>query len=192
MGDLARYRRDRDLHLSRGHLAASVIGVMLLVATSFTLGYGMGHREGPEVQTTRFTSEAPREDLVELLARVESSGDTTGGVGRLTFPDALTRNTGGALLDSEPAPAGSFRIEVGRYADVADARALREHLREGGVQAWVGAELESGVMSWRVAVGGFRSQDDLDEGMNTLGEALATWQGGPVTPRAISPDPEDD
>ena len=185
MGELARYRRNRDLHLSRGHIAAGLSAVLLMVCTSFFLGFRAGNRDVVVAGPTHFTSEAPREDLVELLARVEASNDTTGGVDAMTFPDALTGSSGGGLLEAEPAPSGRFQVEVARYSDVAEARSLREHLRGAGLQAWVGAELEAGVMTWRVAIGGFSTDEEATEGVGSLTEALSGWRGAVVDPRVI-------
>lgn len=185
MGELARYRRDRDLHLSRGHLSAAIVGVVLISTTAFFLGFRMGNTRPVVPVATHFTAEAPREGLVELLARVEASGDTTGGVEALTFPDALTQSSGGGLLDVEPMPSGRFQIEVARYADVADARALREHLRAAEVQAWVGAELEAGMMTWRVVAGGFTGSEEADERLAEVRTALEGWAGAQVSPRVV-------
>lgn len=187
MGDLARTRRQRDVHLSRGHLVAGMAGVMLLSATSFALGHHLGSQDRTELRALGFAGGAPQEGLVELLARVDSSGDTTGGVDTLTFPEALTRSSGGGVVDVDPRPAGSYVIEVGSYHDVADARTLREHLRNAGMEAWIGAELEAGVMSWRVSVGGYSEQADAEEGMGSLSAALEGWSAVVVQPRILGP-----
>ena len=185
MGELARFRRDRDLHLSRGHLAAGVAGVLVLMATAFVLGFQLGGGESVSAEPVRFTAEAPHEGLVELLARVDASGDTNGGVDELTYPDMLTSSSGGGLLDAGPLPAGRYQVEVGRYTDVADARALREYLRAAEVQAWVGAELEAGVMTWRVVAGVFTETEEADERVVSVTDVLSGWTGVSVTPRVI-------
>ncbi len=185
MGELARRRRARDLHLSRGQLAAGLVGVLLVAGASFAVGYRVGGGRSVAERPVPFATGAPREGLVELLARVDASGDVTGGIDALTFPDALTRSSGGGLSDLVPLPGGRLQVEVGRYTDVADARALREHLRAREVRAWVGAELQAGVMTWRVIAGGFTDQDAAEARLGEVREALSDWSGADASPRVI-------
>jgi hypothetical protein len=186
MGELARWRRGRDLHLSRGHLAAALVGVGVLCITSFALGTRLGSRAPSERAQTHFASQSAGEDLVALLALVETAGDVHGGVDAMTFPSALTASSGGGVADAVPRPDGRFHIELGRFSDVALARALRDHVREAGGVAWVSAELRAGVMSWRVAVGGYSAQDHATEALVEVDETLEGWTGVAVTPRVVS------
>ena len=186
MGELARNRRGRDLHLSRGHIAATAVAVCTLALTSFLLGMRVGSGPTTPAGPTHFTGQVADGELVALLARVETAADVNGGVGEMTFPSALTASSGGGVADSEPRPRGAFHIEVARFADVAKARTLRDHLREAGEHAWVAAELRGGVMAWRVAVGGYEGRASADAAMGQVEQALQGWAGASVSPRIVS------
>lgn len=185
MGELARQRRGRDLRITWSHLGAIVVASGLACVLSFGVGVRVGGGDTVQAEAVSFTGEATRDDLIELLARVEASGEVKGGVQSLTFPDALTQSSGGGLLEAERAPSGRFHVEVGRLHDVALARALRDHLREAGCQAWVGADLQGGVMTWRVSVGGYGLEEVATESLVDVRRAMETWQGQSFSPKVI-------
>lgn len=183
MSELERVRWEADVHLSRAHLRAAALGVALACVTSFLLGVSVAQRQPAEVLAG--PAHVPREDLVELLARVEASDELHDGVEEFTYVDALTQSSGGAVVEAEPAPAGRFRVEVGRFTDVAEARRVRDQLRDAGFPAWVGAQLHAGVMQWRVASGAFETEEEAAAHVTSLGETLGAWpelHPGVVTP----------
>jgi hypothetical protein len=98
MGDLTKRRAARDLWISRSHVKAALVGAFLLSGVSFGLGYvtGVGGSSSSApppswAAAQGYTEQVPGEDLVALLARVESNRAALGGVESLTFPDELAR-----------------------------------------------------------------------------------------------------
>ena len=176
MGELARRRRARDVWISRGHLAAAGVLVVLLCGFSFGAGYLIGRDGAPVVHTpspTERSTELPDEALVALLARLEATNTTDGGIQDLTFPEVL-RGEGGHViapaaspepsaevrltpsteLSGDPLPEGSFTVELGVYGD-RSSRELQAALRERGVRAFRVPGITSGRVSVRVGIGGF-------------------------------------
>jgi hypothetical protein len=182
MGELARRRSARDLWISRSHLWAVATGAVLLAIASFSVGLVVANGEPDPASRAPFASlsTAPDDSLVELLARVEASADPSGGVSGLTFPGALSgeaesgqvpgspREFGGvAVVEAPPGaavpavdnpPPGQFTVAVLRTDNGMRAVALRDQLRARGLPAWTGAEMESGALRYRVALGGFGSE----------------------------------
>lgn len=160
-------------------MAAASLAIAMSV-TSFGLGFLVG-RDGPVVTPTVIAAPyVPDDALIELLARVEASSSAEGAVDVLTFPDALRGETGGVsvvpapLPPSEAAvrippspsvtpgdrpPAGQFTVVVGRGEDLTAMRALQAKLGTAGLSAWIGAEIVDGVAAWRVAVGGYPTEE---------------------------------
>lgn len=97
MGDLERQRDARDMWISRSHLVAMAAGALVLAGTAFALGFTVGRSTAPPGAVA--TADGER-DLVDLLARVESSSRPHGGVDDLTFPTAL----GGTDVGPAPLP----------------------------------------------------------------------------------------
>lgn len=97
MGDLERQRDARDMWISRSHLVAMAAGTLVLAGTTFALGFTVGRSTAPPGAVA--SAEGER-DLVDLLARVESSSRPHGGVDGLTFPTAL----GGTDVGPAPMP----------------------------------------------------------------------------------------
>ena len=141
--------------------------------------------EAPQAKVGSYTGQAASEELVALLARVETAADTRGGVDQMTFPAALTQSSGGGVANAGDVPAGRFHLQVARFGDVADARRLRDLLRAAEVQAWIAADLEGGVMHWRVAAGGYADPVEADAGLGSLQQALTGWSGPAVDPQVI-------
>jgi hypothetical protein len=134
---------------------------------------------------TPLSVELPNNQLVALLARVEATAEIGGDVEVLTFPDALANSPAGSAVDLGPPPDGRFSIEVARFADVGRARPVRDHLREAGQKAWIAVELVGGEMTYRVAVGGFSRQDSAENAVVIVGDAVASYPGGPFQLRVI-------
>lgn len=201
MGELARLRDARDLRISRGHVAAATAGAVLLVVTAFGFGWVQGRARAVPASggvATSFTAEVPDDAMLELLARVESSGARQNGVDSLTFPDALKGGEGGVpgvphgpdqpgdpvvipaggevAPVADTVPAGVYTVTVTRTGDAAAAERLKGRLAAAGLEAWVGAELVNGGPSYRVAVGGFVSEKEATtalEAMGAVGGGLA-------------------
>lgn len=187
MSDLARRRSARDLWISRRHVAIGSLGVVLLAVCSFGLGMIKGRAtiEMPAATVQQLSLELPNNDLVELLARVEATAEMGGEVEVLTFPEALTNSPSGSTVDAGPPPEGPFSIEVARFSDVGRARPIRDHLRESGLKAWIAVELVGGVMTYRVAVGGFSGQAGAEEATALVIESLASLPGAHFVPKVI-------
>ena len=186
MGELARLRRGRELHLATSHVIAAGVGVVLLCLIAFGVGVRVGEGSSAPERAPTFTGMAAGDDLVELLARVESSGDVLNGVDRMVFPNALTQSSGGGLVSAADRGPGRFHVEVAVLEDVADARQLRDHLRAAEAQAWVAAEIQEGMMHWRVSVGGFASEEAALDGKRAVHEALGDWQGVATDPTVVA------
>jgi hypothetical protein len=108
VGDLERQRDARDMWISRGHLVAMAAGTLVLAGTTFALGFTVGRSTAPPAALAAADGDR---DLVDLLARVESSSRPHGGVDALTFPDALEGSpTGPAPMPD--AAIGSLPTDV--------------------------------------------------------------------------------
>ena len=198
MGELARRRRARDLWISRNHVVAAAIAAAMGMVGSFALGATLTSRPAaPAAQAPTLLGTASDESLVELLARVESAREVGGGLGKLTFPDALS-GEGVALplpeaeaelealeavvppgeLEAVPAadplPEGTWTIEVDEAADLQRARQLRSLLHQADQPAWLAARLVEGRTVYRVGVGGYASEEAAE---SALGEVLPVLAG---------------
>jgi hypothetical protein len=196
MGELARQRRARDLWISRGHIYASLVGAAVMVCSAFAVGYDLGARTGLEAKavTGSFSGQVASADLVELLARVETSAVRDGGVQALTFPSTLEgevvgprEHVGGsfetsvrAVWNGGPAgtpvaderPEGRYTVEVQRHVDVIDARELRDVLRGVGMPAWVGVDRVDGDVQYRVSIGGFSGRRSAEDALAKVSELI--------------------
>lgn len=138
---IAARRGDRDIWISRGHLRAASAGLVLLLVCSFALGYSVGGQvvvEAPK-HGSDFLAEVPGEELVDLLARVETAADRRGEVERLTFPDSL-RDVQSGEAPASPAlklpvssSPSSYSVVVARLPDTVAARDLGKRLEVLGL-----------------------------------------------------------
>ncbi len=181
MGELLRRRDSRNLWVSRSHLHAAVVAMMLSVAGAFAGGYHLGASQSRSPESgPAFVRGTAGEDLVALLARVDASDDLDGGVGALTFPDQLT--VPADVADVVTVPSGRYTIEAAHFSSVEPARAVRDHLREAGLGAWVGVERVAGQLEYRVGVGGFPAQASAESALSDVVGALETL----VDPTAVT------
>ena len=159
---IAARRGDRDIWISRGHLRAASAGLVLLLVCSFALGYSVGGQvavEAPQ-HDSDFLAEVPGEELVDLLARVETAADRRGEVERLTFPDSLRGVESGevaakqALKVLTPSSPSSYSVVVARVPDTVAARDLGKRLEALGLGPVNTSEVE-GV--FEVKYGSFTS-----------------------------------
>ncbi len=186
MGELARIRSARDLRISRGHVLAAVVAVVLVAVTAFALGASMS--EEPTAPAKRvFTADVPGEALLELIARIDASSLPGGGEQTLTYQDDLRGPAGNSTAApvqpvgeglaeavhvaagepvvpavSDAAPAGAFTIWITESPDPDAAKELRQRLRDVGQPAWIAATLVDGEPRYTVAVGGYATRDEAD------------------------------
>lgn len=180
MGDLARRRSARELWISRGHLAAGAVVVLLAIVLAFGVGYLVGRGAPEPPHRVAFTEQASSGQLVDVLARVDASVRSDDGVRALTFPDALT-----APVEGDAPPPGRFTIEVGRFGAIETAAPLRDHLREAGLAAWIGAERLDGAPSYRVAVGGWADEGSAARVLQGVVDAMGSFQGPAGIPHVV-------
>lgn len=178
MGELARRRRARDVWISRGHLAAAGVLVILLCGFSFGAGYVMGRDGAPVVRapepSTERSAGLPDDALVDLLARLEATSAIDGGIQDLTFPDVLRGEAGGGAsapeaapsqappvvlaapsdLAGDPLPQGTFTIDLGVHGR-RSSRELQAALHERGIEAFRVPRIVDGRVSVWVGIGGF-------------------------------------
>lgn len=205
MGDLARRRDARDLAITRPHLAAGAVVVVLLVGLAFVGGVIVGRRAAPPVPVERMTEP----ELIELLARVEAS-KVGRGLTELTFPTALTGEAGPVpdvapvddegeeiaavpagevALPAQEAPSGPFTIRVATFG--ADEReAVHEAeltLRQMSLPVWLGAERVDGEARTYVQIGGYTSEAEAKSALEAMQEGLVA-SGLGVDARVIARD----
>jgi len=206
MGELARIRSSRDLRISRGHLAAALVALVLVAVTAFALGASIG--EDPPAPAKRvFSADVPGDALLELIARIDASSLPAGGEQTLTYQDDLRGPAGnttaapvqpvGDAAGGEPvhvaagervipavadtAPAGAFTIWVTESADPAAAREMRRRLRDAGQPAWIAATLVGGEPRYTVAVGGYATSEEAE----AASAAATSASGLPVVLREL-------
>lgn len=189
MSDLKRRRDARDIWISRRHLAAGAVLMVLISITSFFLGFWVGRDEAAEPQHTASHSQVPGDDIVELLARVEASALSDGGIEALTFPDSLRGDPGGgpgvpspgvrpepAAIEAlprrpgqiaaeglPPPPKGDFTVQVAVLPLLSEARQQEQAMRLLGIDPWIGAEIAEGHTRYFLAVGGYPSAEEASK-----------------------------
>ncbi|MCB9684565.1 MAG: SPOR domain-containing protein [Alphaproteobacteria bacterium] len=189
--EIERRRGARDLWVSRSHVAAAAAGACALALTTFGLGWFLGGSSAPPPARAALTSELPREELLQLLARIDGNSAGAGAAEAITFPDALRGGAaaGGAAVAppngegtathvaGDPAavmgepgalPTTGFTIVAGRFDALSDARQLRDRLRAAGLDAWIATELVDGTSRHRVAIGHHASEADAAEALPLL------------------------
>jgi hypothetical protein len=186
MGELAKRRAARDLWISRGHVKAALVGAFLLSGVSFGLGYVTGHggssRDAVAPATVGFTEQVPGEDLVALLARVESNRAALGGVESLTFPDELGRSAD--EVDMGPMPEAEAMPTLPPVPD-ADGPALEVHF-DG--QATTAPELPAPpVGAYTLQVATVATREAADQLAASLGGCIAGGDGCPAALEGLSP-----
>jgi hypothetical protein len=209
MGELARIRSTRDLRISRGHVGAAAVGIVLVAATSFAAGSASGGAGSGAPVSRGFAADVPGEALIELIARIDASSLPAGGAEALTYQDELRGPAGapaeeatapeaqaapepvhvGAGTATVPAvadtpPEGVFTLWIAESADPAEAIALRTKLRTAGHAAWIAAALSAGEPLYAVAVGGYPDAETaaIAAGM-VRGAQVRTLKGGAIGAR---------
>jgi hypothetical protein len=179
---------DPLIRLTRSQVTAALVTVGLLLAGTLALGYALGvRRDAPSARREFVPAQG---DLHELVERVGSADAPDGGVGALTFPDALKGQggdgtpapapatdtdtdalavvaPGDAVPVADEAPAGVFTLDCGRFPTLEEARAAQRGL-DG--PSWVGATLVDGAPSYRLAIGGFPDEAAATAALQALPE----------------------
>jgi hypothetical protein len=212
MSDLRRRRDARDIWISRGHLGAGLMLMVVSSGTSFVLGFLVGRDEAASSPVTVAPIGIPGDELVDLLARVEASALSDGGLEALTFPDALRGDPGGGPEVPSPTagrpapdgqrvqqlqavsapqgvpssvgkpPAGEFTVVVGSARALGEMRELQKRLSKLGLESWVGAELVEGGTVYKVAVGAFATTEEAEAALPIV---RATGLGATVSPLGV-------
>lgn len=193
MGELARERRARSIHISRGHLAALAVAWVLWTVSSVSAGYLWGRQAVPElaVDAGGELSDLPDPELAEALSRLEAASKRD-ALDELTVgyadehevvPPAASDEGDEGPLSGDPVPAGAFAVSLGQF-DVQSARAMRSALAGHGIEAWRAPVVTGGQITVRLAVGGFASEE---EARNELGQLASTLQAlGIAEARVVS------
>lgn len=196
MTDFARQRRDHDIWVSRSHLYALGVGMVLFAVACFALGYTAGRRSVDRFEplTSARLQDQPADDgLVELLARVDAAATPDGGLRKLTFPQALEGQggdvevpvlepakgvidvPGGAAAELEAAetmPQGSWTVAIVSLPDRTEAEARVKSLAARGIETWIGTERLEGLPAYRVALGSYSSRAEAEEALEKLDAGL--------------------
>ena len=179
---IAARRSDRDIWISRSHVRAASAGGVLLLVCSFALGYSVGGQAANETSGARpgLLAAVPGEELVDLLARVETAADRRGEVERLTFPDSLRGVEAAEVIqeavvngdverpvEQKPAAASesSYAVVVARLSDTEKAQELGWRLQELGLSP-VNTREHEGV--FEVKYGRYASVDAAEATLSML------------------------
>lgn len=188
MTDGARSRSDRQIWITRGHLAALAVTTASIALLTFLVGVQVGQRAAPEVAapapSTGVLPDAPAQASLELLLRevelAQASVDPTGQPQvALSFPRVLGD---GATAAPAPAarplatvsvaprageapkaptsrpPVDGWSVQVASHPTRADADAQLSQLHEQGFAAYRVAALVDGQTWYRVRIGGYETR----------------------------------
>lgn len=114
MSELTRRRHARDIWISRGHLWAAGVAMVLVGLGGFVAGWWAAGSRSPAVAPTQIATSD--EALIDLLARVDARVVSHDGVDALTFPDALT-GIGDPTIVPDAEPADPTITQVAGGAD---------------------------------------------------------------------------
>ena len=193
MADLARTPPDRQIWITRSHLAALGVTTLFIAILSFFIGLKMGQNQaGPA------TAEAPppllpdpeKEDaLEELLRQVEDSQALASA--DLTFPSSLSQSSTPtpplepiaavsvptrvepSQLPIAPAPPATppttgWSVQVNSFEDPLEADTRIAELGQMGLSAYRVTALVNGTNWHRVRIGGYSSREDAIEASEQL------------------------
>lgn len=165
MGELGRERQARSIHVSRGHLTAGAVAVVLWTVCCVSLGYLWG-RQGAAPAGVAAVADPPERlnrELIDAISRLEGAealGELDAGYRsehQLT-PPTQRREAVGDPLQGDPAPVGSHTLSLGQY-DVAVARELRDELARHDIHVWRAPVVTGDQITVRLAIGGFDGPD---------------------------------
>ena len=193
MADLARNHPDRQIWITRSHLAALGVTTLFIAILSFFIGLKMGQNQaGPATAAAPppLLPDPEKEDaLEELLRQVEDSQALASA--DLTFPSALNQGTTPApplepiaavsvptrvepsQLPIAPAPPATppttgWAVQVNSFEDPLEADTRIAELGQMGLSAYRVTALVNGTNWHRVRIGGYSSREDAIEASEEL------------------------
>lgn len=170
-GELLRRRNARDMWISRGHLYAIVMLVVVSSATFFVVGFVLGRHVLPP-ERIEAGANAADDELARVLTSIDMGTHPVGGERPGTparaerpAPSSLSVPAGDGLpppVDAAAPPvdeASLYTVVVGESATQLEAGALEASLLAHGLWAWTEYSLVDGAPQFRVAVGGYDSAE---------------------------------
>ncbi|MDX1589549.1 MAG: SPOR domain-containing protein [Oleiphilaceae bacterium] len=128
----------------------------------------------PETADTAAPSQQPPSDPVETLPQQEP--DSAQAQGRDDTPSqetAATDNESGTATSPDSAALeGSYLVQLGSFGNADNARALRDRVRESGMQAYTESFQRQDDTLNRVFAGPFVSRDKAKQAKQSLDEAF--------------------
>lgn len=191
MSELTRRRAARDIWISRGHLWAAGVAMVLIGLGGFVAGWWAAGSRSPAVAPAQVATSD--EALIDLLARVDARVVSHDGVDALTFPDALTGiGEPTTVPDAEPADLtitqvaggsgeGSRDVRLVVLAEPAQISAITAALADGD---WELAEHPDGLVV-HTAPGAEQAQAARDRVIERLAAAGLQPE---ITLQAVEPD----
>jgi cell division septation protein DedD len=184
------------------------------VVLSFAVGFAVGKRSvselGDPVAST-LVSQAPGEELVELLAEVER-GAMVNASKQVIYQDVLERRAAAPLPEEAPAaggmtasvsaepqpveplgdavPVAPWGVVVGMYDAPEEVASLVDHLRAGELPVWVEQVRTSGEPTFRVGVGGFESEAEASSMVEMVTQRLHASSEHTAAPTVVELHPE--
>ncbi|MEL6349317.1 MAG: SPOR domain-containing protein [Myxococcota bacterium] len=188
MAEVAQMHGQRQIRITRSHLAALSLSTLLIAALAFFVGLrvGQGQASPPPLATTPALLPDPEKaDALEALLRQAEAVQAEAGGAELSFPDALASGNAPqtptqrlprvalpVAVSAEPqmqppTPASlpplpvkeGWVVQVGSYEAAADADAQVAVLNESGWPAYRVTALVKGSNWHRVRVGGYPDRE---------------------------------
>lgn len=192
MGELERERHARRLSISPSHVRALLAAGGLLLVIGFLIGLQVGRSQASAPPTLR-ADPASEAELLEVLARVEAHADASGGLGSLTYPEALPSLTteatelpegatpdGTALVDAPAGAHGGLTRPPGpgpivslASLSVEEAAVVLAGLEESGWSTWAIERRVDGEATVQVGVGPFPDADRAEQALASFRELFA-------------------
>jgi SPOR domain len=178
--DLVRRRQSRDLWISRGHLYAMVVLLIISAATSFVIGFVLGRDAVPAPLPAADVAPAD-EELVRVLSNIERATHPS-GVELVGAPGALERAPAAPTVASDaPAPTATalvtsappqnpegyvppadhhFTVVAGEGSSRAELEPVGRALAERGLHVWYRLSVVDGAPRFRVAIASYATSEE--------------------------------
>ena len=193
MADLARNHQDRQIWITRSHLAALGVTTLFIAILAFFIGLKVGQNQtGPAIAAAPppLLPDAEKEDaLEELLRQVEDSQAIASA--DLSFPGALSANTAPEAplepiasvsvptrvspsappaMPAPPAapPTTGWAVQISSFEDPQEAEDRITELGQLGLSAYRVTALVNGTNWHRVRIGGYTSREEAIEASEEL------------------------